>query len=107
MEDISKNKNIRKLPIHQRLFSHQTKSSVNHSVYCSKNDVKHSPADSLDIYLTSIYNHETDLFVDKCDIVFQEQTNGQKTYPSISEDEDKPGQLNCFGHPLVIGNFLT
>lgn len=102
--EILKNKNIRKLPTHHRLFTQQTKSSVNHSIYSTELDTKSSPTDSLDIYLSSLYNHESDLFVEKSAVVFQEQTIGQKIYPSVSKPKERSVQLNCFGHPLIIGN---
>ncbi|CRL07755.1 CLUMA_CG020709, isoform A [Clunio marinus] len=84
-----------------RLFYHNTLSSTRR--HANFMNVK-SPRDSLDIILSSEYNHSDDLFRDKEEVFRQPETNDKETFRRLRNTQDiyinPPVYLS---HPLKIG----
>lgn len=87
-----------------RLFE---KDTVNSSIRneCNKNKNKHNVADSLDWILTSVYNHETQLFVDKKDTVLQLENAKFNPIKEKMKKDLNELRRNYIHHPLILGGW--
>ncbi|CAO1344003.1 unnamed protein product [Diamesa hyperborea] len=89
------------LKIHERIYYHNTLSSARR--HANFHNYK-SPKDSLDIILSSEYNHSDDLFNPVHDVVKQPETNDKITFRRLRNTKDvyikPPVHLS---HPLKIG----
>lgn len=87
--------------VFERLFKRDTVNSFVRRI-CGRE--KHW--DSLDLVLSSVYNHEKDLFVSKFDTLLR---NENAKYNPVKEklyDEKIEAQKNNIHHPLVIGKCI-
>lgn len=83
--------------VHQRLFKQDTVNTL-----ARRGTIK--PVDSLDLSLSSVYNHETDLFLNRKQTILQmanwpDDPNKKRLY-----EEMKQRQRTSLHHPLIIGN---
>lgn len=88
--------------VFQRLFKKDTVNSLVRRL-CDKKTCH----DSLDLVLSSVYNHETDLFVSKFHTLLQLDNAKynpvkEKLYNDMLESE-----RNNIHHPLLIGNWFN
>lgn len=84
----------------QRLFKENTFNSL-----ARQQSTGNGVPDSLDLILTSVYNHESDLFVNKCDTILQlENAKVNPIKEKLIKDMNEI-RRNYIHHPLVIGNF--
>ncbi|XP_031627730.1 uncharacterized protein LOC116343666 [Contarinia nasturtii] len=84
--------------VYTRLFERDTVNSL-----VRRNCSKRMCQDSLDLVLSSVYNHEKDLFVSKFDTLLQLEN---AKYNPIKEKlymEKLAAQRNDIHHPLVMG----
>lgn len=84
---------------HQRLFEQQTVNSL------ARRSNNAKPVDSLDLSLSSVYNHETDLFHSKHRIVLQMANSAVNPIKQRLYEELKERQRKSLHHPLIIGEF--
>lgn len=84
--------------VYHRLFKTDTVNSLARRL-CDKK--KH--LDSLDLVLSSVYNHETDLFVSKFETVLQIDNAKYNATKERLYDEMVELERNNIYHPLVIG----
>lgn len=59
--------------------------------------------DSLDLVLSSVYNHEKNLFANKCDTILQIDNAKHNSIKEKLYDEMILKEKNNIHHPLVIG----
>uniref|UniRef100_A0A336LSQ2 CSON015192 protein n=1 Tax=Culicoides sonorensis TaxID=179676 RepID=A0A336LSQ2_CULSO len=85
---------------HERVFLHQTLASARRSA--NFRNYPTIPRDSLDIILTSQYNHSNDLFYDKNSTVLQDETCGKRTFRRLKNTKDVEKIIPVW-HPLKIG----
>lgn len=83
--------------VFQRLFQKYTVNSIARRV-CSKDH-----PDSLDLVLSSVYNHEKSLFANKFDTVLQIDNAKHNTIKEKLYEEMIRKEKNDIHHPLVIG----
>lgn len=92
------------LPPHERIYYHQTLNSTRRFAgfrpYADK-----IPGDSLDLVLQSQYQHGSELFADKVDLVMTHETVGRRrTHRRLRNTRDvTPERVIAIGHPLVVG----
>lgn len=84
-----------------RLFYHQTLNSARNSV--AFQPFESYPNDSLDFMLGAIYNHSEDIFNDKTEIAYQQETINQKQRRLRNTRDLSPKRKIAIGHPLTIG----
>lgn len=84
--------------VYQRLFERDTVNSLVRRI-CDKR-ICH---DSLDLVLSSIYNHEKDLFVSKFDTLLQLENAKYNPIKEKLYEEKLEAQKNDIHHPLVMG----
>lgn len=86
----------------QRLFE---KNTVNSSIrnHCNKNKNKKCIPDSLDLNLSSVYNQETDLFIDRNDTVLQLENAKFNPIKEKMKKELNEMRRNYIHHPLILG----
>lgn len=85
----------------ERLFKTNTVNSLQRQ----KCDTKQS-VDSLDLTLSSVYNHESDLFVQKCNTILQlENAKFNPIKEKLIQDMNA-FRRNYIHHPLIIGNLI-
>uniref|UniRef100_A0A1B0CZZ7 Uncharacterized protein n=2 Tax=Phlebotomus papatasi TaxID=29031 RepID=A0A1B0CZZ7_PHLPP len=91
-----------KLSPNNRVFYHQTLSSARHcAIFQESGD---TPKDSLDVVLSSRYNHSDDLWHTKAQIYTQPETCGQATFRRLRNSVDSPApKSQPLSHPLCIG----
>lgn len=82
---------------HQRLFEQHTVNSLARRVNKSES------VDSLDLSLSAVYNHETDLFHSKHRTVLQMVNSANNPIRQRLYDELKERQRKSLHHPLIIG----
>lgn len=87
--------------VFERLFKRDTVNSFVRRIYGRE---KHK--DSLDLVLSSVYNHEKDLFVSKFDTLLQLENAKYNTVKEKLYDEKMKAQKNNIHHPLVIGKCI-
>lgn len=90
----------------QRLFEQDT---VNSSIRneCNKNKYKMCIPDSLDLILSSVYNHATQLFIDKNNTVLQlENAKFNPIKVKLIKDLNEMRRNNIH-HPLILGERLN
>lgn len=85
--------------VFERLFK---KDTVNSLVRRSCDKEKRS--DSLDLVLSSVYNHEKDLFVSKFETFLQLENAKYNPIKEKLYDEKIRAERNNIHHPLIIGN---
>lgn len=86
--------------VFQRLFKKDTVNSLVRRI-CDKR-IYH---DSLDLVLSSVYNHEKDLFVSKFHTLLQLENAKYNPVKEKLYNELLETQKNNIHHPLVIGKF--
>lgn len=86
--------------VFQRLFKNDTVNSL-----VRRSSDKNVCNDSLDLVLSSVYNHETDLFVSKFDTLLQLDNAKYNPIKEKLYNEMIEAQRNDIHHPLVIGKF--
>lgn len=86
---------------HQRLFEQKT---INSFIRCSSD--KRNSLDSLDLSLSSVYNHETNLFASKFKTVLQLENSEFNPFEKQVFDEANKKCKKYLHHPLVIGKLL-
>lgn len=84
-----------------RLFKRDTVNSLARRL-CDKKMC----TDSLDLVLSSVYNHEKDLFVSKFDTLLQLENARYNPTKEKLYNEMIFAEKNNIHHPLVIGNTL-
>lgn len=84
--------------VYQRLFKQDTVNSLVRRI-CDKK-MRH---DSLDLVLSSVYNHEKDLFVSKFHTLLQLENAKYNPMKEKAYNELLESQRNNIHHPLVIG----
>lgn len=82
--------------IHQRLFKQETVNSM-----ARRNTVK--PVDSLDLSLSAVYSHDTDLFHRKNQTVLQMVNSPNNPIKQRLFDELEEKRKKYLHHPLIIG----
>lgn len=87
--------------VYERLFRKDTVNSFVRRI-CGRE--KHW--DSLDLVLSSVYNHEKDLFVSKFDTLLQLENAKYNPVKEKLYDEKIKAQKNNIHHPLVIGRCI-
>lgn len=90
----------------QRLFEKDTVNSLIRNK-CNINKNKIFIPDSLDLILSSVYNHETQLFIDKNDTVLQ--LENAKFNPIRDKMKQDLNELrrNYIHHPLILGECFS
>lgn len=86
--------------VFQRLFKKDTVNSL-----IRRLSDKEMCNDSLDLVLSSVYNHETDLFVSKFNTLLQLDNAKYNPIKERLYGEMIQAQKNNIHHPLVIGKF--
>lgn len=86
--------------VFQRLFRKDTVNSIARRV-CSADF-----PDSLDLVLSSVYNHEKNLFPNKCDTILQIDNAKHNPIKEKLYEEMILKEKNDIHHPLVIGKFF-
>ncbi|XP_055545891.1 cilia- and flagella-associated protein 276 [Wyeomyia smithii] len=86
----------------ERVFYHQTLCSARRAAnFLTLGPI---PRDSLDINLASQYDHSTELFKGKNEVVLQEETLGCTTFRRLRNTRDlSPEKIIPLKHPLHIG----
>lgn len=81
------------------------KDTINSSIRnkCNKNKNEMCIPDSLDLILSSVYNHETQLFIDKNDTVLQLKNAKFNPIQEKMINDLTKLQRNCIHHPLILG----
>lgn len=87
--------------VFQRLFRKDTVNSVARRV-CNS----HYP-DSLDLVLSSVYNHEKNLFANKFETILQIDNSKHNSIKEKLYEEMVQREKNNIHHPLVIGKYLN
>lgn len=87
--------------VFERLFKKDTVNSFVRRI-CGRE--KHW--DSLDLVLSSVYNHEKDLFVSKFDTLLHIENAKYNPVKEKLYDEKIKAQKNNIHHPLVIGRCI-
>ncbi|XP_063702751.1 cilia- and flagella-associated protein 276 [Culicoides brevitarsis] len=88
------------LSTHERVFLHQTLASTRRSANFQNYPI--IPRDSLDIILSSQYNHSDDLFGGKNLTVLQDETCDKRTFRRLRNTKDVEKIIPLW-HPLKIG----
>lgn len=83
---------------HQRLFEQHTVNSL-----ARRSTNKGKSVDSLDLSLSSVYNHETDLFHSKDRTVLQVTNSANNPIKQHLYEELMERQRKSLHHPLIIG----
>ncbi|CAH0564569.1 unnamed protein product [Brassicogethes aeneus] len=96
------------LKTYERLHEHQTLSSARRFAYFQayKDTV---PSDSLDVALSSRYDHEKELFPAKTDYYYQAETLGEQTWRRLRNTRDippVPSEVIEFGE-IAIGGGIS
>lgn len=84
-----------------RLYYHQTLNSARNAVAFQPFDFY--AKDSLDFMLGAVYNHSQDIFNDKTEIVYQQETIKQKQRRLKNTRDLSPKRKIAIKHPLAIG----
>lgn len=85
--------------VFQRLFKKDTVNSLARRI-CNKKLCD----DSLDLVLSSVYNHEKDLFVSKFNTVLQLDNAKYNPIKEQLYNNQLQAEKNNIHHPLVMGN---
>lgn len=97
-EELSVDKKSPPIPVHQRLFKQDTVNSLARR----RANLK---VDSLDLSLSSVYNHEADLFLNRKQTVLQMVNSPDNPIKKRLFEEMKERQRKSLHHPLIIGKY--